>query len=201
MVAVGTSLGLLAGCTDAAPEPRPTATPESPRAAVVSHSPTPSPSEPSATPSPSPTVIDVTVPPERPAVMDEKSEEGVRAAAQYFLLQYPYMIATGDTADWERASWPECGFCASALKEARAIHSKGQHGEGGAFALGVTGALPYPGSNERYAVAIDFSQAASTTVDADGAVVEEFDGPKMLRADFVFVWDANSWQVEGMDVS
>ena len=67
--------------------------------------------------------MDVTVKPERPAALDEPpSVEGAVAVAEYFLLLYPYVYATGDLADWNALSHPECIFCASvAAQRARDV--------------------------------------------------------------------------------
>lgn len=54
-------------------------------------------------------------PPEKPAAMATADEEGAVAAAEYFLRMTTYAAATGDTAELEAMSGPDCQFCASFL--------------------------------------------------------------------------------------
>ena len=97
----------LAGVEPLAPAPLPTTATPSP-SVTPAESPTP-------TPSPTPTetpVVDVTVKPERPAALDEPpSVEGAVAVAEYFLLLFPYVNATGDLSDWSALSHADCIYC------------------------------------------------------------------------------------------
>ena len=43
------------------------------------------------------------------------------AVAEYFVLLYPYVYATGDLAEWNALSDPDCKFCASVVDNARAM--------------------------------------------------------------------------------
>lgn len=102
------SIGLLAGCTGETPAPTPTATPTSPEGATPSTSATP-------------TAVAVAEPPQWTADMDQVSADAALAVGQYYLELFPYVIETGDTAEWDRLSHPDCTFCsevASAVAEA-----------------------------------------------------------------------------------
>lgn len=54
-------------------------------------------------------------PPQKPAAMSTPDEEGAVAAAEYFLRMTTYAAATGDTAELEAMSSPDCQFCESYL--------------------------------------------------------------------------------------
>lgn len=128
VVAVGAVVlvGLLAGCTGEEPvEPDPSSsTTESP--------------EPTEEPEPTPTETGP-VKPERPAAMDQQDGEGAAAAAEYFLELYPYVMATGDTAEWEAMAHEACGFCDDAIGQAETIKSRADVYSGGETDVVVVG--------------------------------------------------------------
>ena len=61
-------------------------------------------------------------PPEKPAAMSTPDEKGAVAAAEYFLRMTTYAAATGDTAELEAMSSPDCQFCASFLESVANLH-------------------------------------------------------------------------------
>ncbi|MCA5894868.1 DUF6318 family protein [Isoptericola sp. NEAU-Y5] len=111
---------LLAGCGLDGPEPPPAA----------SESTTPGPSL-SASPSVSPSPTSTVAPPERPAEMDDDGAAGAEAAAVYFKLLDPYIMKTGDTAEWEAMSHKTCQTCANRLEQSREIAQNGDKFHGG----------------------------------------------------------------------
>ncbi|QDW62968.1 hypothetical protein FFI11_010915 [Oerskovia sp. KBS0722] len=81
--------------------------------------------EPSPTPTPTPTPTEP-VKPERPADMDRTDEVGAAAAATYFLELAPYVMATGDLAEWDLMTWAEtCGFCTGIKDQANEARAMG----------------------------------------------------------------------------
>ena len=64
-------------------------------------------------------------PPEKPAAMSTPDEEGAVAAAEYFLRMTTYAAATGDTAELEAMSSPDCQFCESYLESVKGLHAAG----------------------------------------------------------------------------
>ncbi len=52
--------------------------------------------------------------------MEREDAEGAAAAAEYFIELYPYVMATGDTEEFEAMSHRACGFCDDALEQADA---------------------------------------------------------------------------------
>ncbi len=112
------TVGLVAaGCTGTAPDPT---TP-------VETTAQPSPTE---TPEPEPTETGPTKP-ARPAAMDRDDAEGAAAAAEYFVELYPYVMTTGDTAEWEAMSHAECEPCHGFIDQAKTIAERGDVYSGG----------------------------------------------------------------------
>ena len=64
-------------------------------------------------------------PPEKPAAMSTPDEEGAVAAAEYFLRLTTYAAATGDTAELEAMSSPDCQFSESYLESVKGLHATG----------------------------------------------------------------------------
>lgn len=64
-------------------------------------------------------------PPQKPAAMSTPDEEGAVAAAEYFLRMTTYAAATGDTAELEAMSSPDCQFCASYLESVATEYAAG----------------------------------------------------------------------------
>jgi hypothetical protein len=121
VVAVGL---VLSGCTGSTPDPD--------VAGSSTREPTPGVSA-SASPTPS-----VPAKPERPDAMKRDDAEGAAAAAEYFIELYPYVMATGDTEEFEAMSHRACGFCEDALEQATKIEDGGWAYVGGESTLSVT---------------------------------------------------------------
>lgn len=64
--------------------------------------------------------------------MKRDDAEGAAAAAEYFIELYPYVMATGDTEEFEAMSHRACGFCGDALDDVARFRSEGQVYKGGA---------------------------------------------------------------------
>lgn len=176
---------LLAGCTGGTP----TATESTTTPPVETPTPTPTPT-PSETPE-----VDVTVKPERPAALDEPpSVEGAVAVAEYFLMLFPYVFATGDLVEWAALSHPDCLYCTGVTEDVRAMVAAGRHGEGGRFTIAESsGSDVDPGS--WYSATVSLSQEPSTTVDAQGVVVEAFPEFKTGVIDLAVIWNAGAWSI------
>jgi hypothetical protein len=161
VVAVGV---VVAGCTGGGePVPSPSA----------EESVEPSPTE---TPEPEPTETGP-VKPERPAAMDRTDGEGAAAAAEYFLDLYPYVMATGDTTEWDAMTWDEtCGFCTGVRADAVEVATNGEAFTGGELTLtnGDIGELDT--FVNAYPILYDYAQAPHLRLAADGTVVSEGDG-------------------------
>ena len=113
VVAVGLALS---ACTGSTPDPE------------VTTSPTGDPT-PTASASPSPSLP---TKPERPAAMEREDAAGAAAAAEYFIELYPYVMATGDTEEFEAMSHRACEYCKGTLENAAWLQETGGTFEGGA---------------------------------------------------------------------
>src|SRR5690625_2739076 len=60
--------------------------------------------------------------PTKPPEMAGDDVDGAVAAAEYFLLLYPYVYATGDLDEWQAMSHPDCNFCASVISNVTDLH-------------------------------------------------------------------------------
>ena len=159
-------------------------------------------STPSATPSPtsSASTVEVVATPEPPRANDRKpSKKGAATFAEYFLQLFAYVSATGDLAAWNELSDPDCKFCASVREGVESANDAGEHDVGGRIAATNVVAREVVQSST-YEVALDVDQDASHTVDALGATVEEFPGPKALRVTMIVRWADDAWSVRGVQV-
>jgi len=159
VVAVGC---VVAGCTGGGgPGPSPS----------VDEPVVPSPSE-SESPVPSPTETGP-VKPERPAAMDRDDAEGAAAAAEYFLSLYGYVLATGDTAEWDAMTWAEtCEFCAKVKSDAEEIAASGDTYEGAEITVSNPD-VEFDDFGGGFPVLFDFQQTPHLRTASDGSVVSE----------------------------
>lgn len=123
--------------------------------------------EPTASASPTPSVP---AKPERPAAMERDDAEGAAAAAEYFIELYPYVMATGDTEEFEAMSHRACGFCEQALKDANRIQGRDQNFQGGETEVKVLDQYLQDDLTGIYPLDVEVKQDASETLDADGSL-------------------------------
>lgn len=185
-VAVGVAVGLLAACAGS-PEVEPSAPPTQAEA-------TPSP-----TPTPTPTAAPETIPPERPAAMDEISTEGAEAVARYFLSLHMYAYRTGDLSDWRALSAPECAFCSSVADGVEAAIVSEQRAEGGEFTVNSTSTTVID-DGSRFSVELRGQQEPWAFFESDGTISEQ----STVAVPHVFLvalrHDGAGWLVLGVQV-
>jgi hypothetical protein len=63
--------------------------------------------------------------------MKRKDAKGAAAAAEYFIELYPYVMATGDTEEFEAMSHRACDYCTGTLENADWLQETGGSFEGG----------------------------------------------------------------------
>ncbi|MBO0609456.1 DUF6318 family protein [Myceligenerans salitolerans] len=156
-MAFAAALGGLAGCTantDAGPSPTTTVA-----------------GEPQASSSASASARTPVEKPQRPAAMDREDAKGAAAAAEYFIELYPYIMATGDTAEFEAMSHEACGFCDDALASARANKVAGYTYLGGALSVEVLDIYQQDSLTSLIPIDVRVEQAASSTLDRTGAEI------------------------------
>ncbi len=139
----------------------------SPRDPDVSASPTGVPT-PAASASPSPSSP---AKPERPEAMKRTDAKGAAAAAEYFIELYPYVMATGDTEEFEAMSHRACGFCEQAVKDAERIKDRNQVFQGGTTKVKILDRFVQDDLTGIYPLDVEVNQAASETLAPDGSVV------------------------------
>lgn len=154
---------------------------------------------PSGTPEPSPTETGP-VKPERPAAMERDDAEGAAAAAEYFLELYPYVMATGDTVEWDAMTWAEtCGFCSSVSKDAQSIAESGHTFTGGDVTAELEKLWPIDELIGGYPVDINATMLDGQVIDGVGNVVREVDGFDGVM-EVGLLYDQAGWRVLAVSV-
>lgn len=150
---------VLSACTGSTPSPDVTATPAGEPTASASGSPVPS----------------APAKPERPEAMERDDAEGAAAAAEYFIELYPYVMATGDTEEFEAMSHRACGFCDDALEQAQRIEGGGYTYSGGESMLSVMEIYDRDEVTGIFPLDTEISQQASLISDSSGNVLHSSD--------------------------
>lgn len=89
-----------------------------------------------ADPASQPKPTNTTAPnPAKFAGMNQPTEAGAKASADHLFAVYAYMIATGDTSQWEQLSAPECQECLAFSSQSAALHQQGGWIVGGEITL------------------------------------------------------------------
>ena len=100
--------------------------------------------------------------------MQQKDAKGAAAAAEYFIELYPYVMATGDTEEFEAMSHRACGFCDDALEQAEQIKEGGWAYSGGDSTLSVTQAYKRDELTGIYPMDTEITQEQSRISDPNG---------------------------------
>ncbi|MFD7309237.1 DUF6318 family protein [Promicromonospora sp. NPDC059942] len=145
----------LTGCTGSPPDPEASSAPSGVSTPAASASPSPS----------------LPAKPERPEAMKRKDAEGAAAAAEYFIELYPYVMATGDTEEFEAMSHRACGFCEQAIKDAERIQDQDRLFQGGTTEVKILDRFAQDDLTGIYPLDVEVHQALSETLAADGSVV------------------------------
>jgi hypothetical protein len=103
--------------------------------------------------------------------MKRKDAKGAAAAAEYFIELYPYVMATGDTEEFEAMSHRACGFCGELTSQASAIQNAGETFTGGKTTVDITKEYQRDEVTGIYPFDSKIMQEAQTITAADGQVV------------------------------
>lgn len=103
--------------------------------------------------------------------MDRDDAEGAAAAAEYFIELYPYVMATGDAAEFERMSHKACGFCSGTLSDARDIAADGKQYDGGATVATLIQTFERDELTGIFPLDFRVEQASARVVDPSGSQV------------------------------
>ncbi|MFD6443656.1 DUF6318 family protein [Promicromonospora sp. NPDC060204] len=155
----------LTGCTGSPPDPDVSSAPSGVSTPAASASPSPS----------------LPAKPERPEAMKRKDAEGAAAAAKYFIELYPYVMATGDTEEFEAMSHRACGFCAELAGQARAIQDEGETFRGGVTTVQIITEYKRDEVTGIYPFDSRIVQEAQLITAADGGVVLDADREVLER--------------------
>ncbi|WP_125775589.1 DUF6318 family protein [Antribacter gilvus] len=109
--------------------------------------------------------------PERPEAMERDDAEGAAAAAQYFIEMYPYVMATGDTAEFEAMSHDACGFCVDTLSQANQIKNRDETWTGGEITSSLVESYEQDALTGIFPLDVDIDQEQAVITDAAGSVV------------------------------
>lgn len=151
---------------------------------------------PSETPKPTPTETGP-VKPERPAAMERDDAEGAAAAAEYFLELYPYVMATGDTTEWDAMTWAEtCGFCTGVRDTALEIRSAGDFYSGSDTTVDSAEAGEVDTLTGGRAVIVDVVQGPHIRTASDGEVITE-GGEVAARLHVDVLFTQGQWYIVG----
>ncbi|WP_277986466.1 DUF6318 family protein [Promicromonospora panici] len=177
IVAVGFALS---GCTGSAPDPGVTGSPTGESTPVASDSASPTPTGPAK--------------PERPEAMKRDDAKGAAAAAEYFIELYPYVMATGDTEEFEAMSHRACGFCDDALEQAKRIRTRHETWTGGEIRSVLLETYARDEVTGIYPLDFEVEQSAAQITDADGVTVfEGEDEQATYRVELG--WKSGDWVV------
>lgn len=103
--------------------------------------------------------------------MKRKDAKGAAAAAEYFIELYPYVMATGDTEEFEAMSHRACGFCDELASQASAIQDAKETFIGGKTTVEITNEYQRDEVTGIYPFDSKITQEAQTITGADGRVV------------------------------
>jgi len=183
----------LTACTDQAPAAPTTS------AAPTTTAPTTASPDPTPEPSPTPTALpDVTVPPEPPAALKGPANaDNAVAVAEYFIAQFPYMFATGDTSVWKSLTGESCGYCAEVLDAAEADLADGLTGVGGHIDFTYGSALDF--EDGTFFVTLGYVEHPSVSTNAEGDVVKTFPDKDTINADISLSWKDGRWTVDAVN--
>ncbi|MBE1877557.1 hypothetical protein IHE71_17860 [Myceligenerans sp. TRM 65318] len=104
--------------------------------------------------------------------MDRDDAEGAAAAAEYFIELYPYVMATGDTVEFEAMSHEACGFCADALAQAESIRDNNHQWSGGEISSDLVKTYARDDLTGIYPFDIQVDQDAATILDSGEIVFQ-----------------------------
>lgn len=175
----------------AQPDPEPTpvvTTVEASPTVVVEPDPEPTPEETSEAP------VSRT---ERPALMDEESDAGAIAAAEYFAVLAYETLLTNDLETWNRLYTDSCGFCQAVTEFSEEAIALGQTYEGGIVT--VRGESRVVGRDDVLGlVGVDVPTAVTAQVlrDPTGEIVDQWpNADEFFYAELAFGY--GGWQMVG----
>lgn len=124
-----------------------------------------------ASPSPSATSTAVVLAPERPKEMDDDGPAGAEAAAVYFLELDPYIMKTGNTAEYEAMSNKSCTHCSARVDQAEEIAERGDQWNGGDVDARVLHTYEQEATTAIWPIDVEVRTAPVSVLDTSGTEV------------------------------
>jgi len=131
--------------------------------------------------------------------MKRGDEVGAKAAAEYFSLLTPYVLATLDTKEWDKMSLKDCNFCAGVSSDVDKYRNANHHETGGDVTLKSASVTVI--SETSFRVHITASESASQLVDASGKPVGSSSPGDLFTLDILLHHEDGEWRVRGVGVN
>ncbi|MFP5315588.1 MAG: DUF6318 family protein [Actinomycetes bacterium] len=166
---------VLGGCAGGDPGVAQTPSPSVPASAAASASPS---AEPTPTPSPASAAgpaVNIPVP-EKPALADENSVEGLEAFTEWWFELGNYAVETGDVEPWQAKTDSGCKSCESLVESVKEAHQDNGWVVGGSVELDSFGSNFEPNVYGSISAFVEVTQGPATYYSADGSVLNETAG-------------------------
>ncbi|MBE0009890.1 hypothetical protein DXT87_08805 [Arthrobacter sp. AET 35A] len=200
MVAVVFGL-LVTGCQGDASPPGPTAgetSASAPEPTSPSHTQTTAPSEPAA---PEPTAASSDGPaanipvPEKPALADENSVEGLEAFTEYWFELFSYGYITNDWAEFDAVTDPACASCSNIKQVVQGIYEQGRWLSGGEFEVLNFASEFEQNTSGSFQSFVENRQADITYFESDGSEIRTDPSPTPV-IDVMFAdYSDGAWKI------
>jgi len=130
--------------------------------------------------------------------MSQDDSAGAAAAARYFLASYSYLLASGNTKDWDKITEDGCVFCESARKTAVDLASRNERVVGGVIDVeSIRANETVPGYS--YLVITKIRQAPLATATHAGKLTSDISAGVETPANLVLHWKEGAWRLRGLD--
>lgn len=128
--------------------------------------------------------------------MGTPGADGAAAAARYFMELYPYVLATGDLAEWDAISADTCDFCINTRAEVERLEAAGLRSVGGVRILSAAG--KDLGANGWHSASLEVEILPSQDIDSSGVVIETHDGGT-YTLDVAMTW-SDGWAIDSAGI-
>lgn len=133
--------------------------------------------------------------PEKPALADEFSEQGLDAFTRYWYLTFNYMQETGNPSLVQDLTAQSCARCNNVFRDVPAWYQKGGWIAGGLLTVDATQVSFVKASNGAYQVLIQYGTSSGTYFSTDktpgDTIDEEAVSGDLLNA----TYENNKWTV------
>jgi hypothetical protein len=134
-----------------------------------------------------------------PPEAHKPTREGAVAFFRYFWAVHNHAYRSLDTKLLRRLSEPTCKSCQRIADRIDAAAHSGERFEGGMVTVSVAAAAPGQAPSGLLVNGV-VEQAASRTVDSQGAVVATGSANVHRRVDAAVRWNGSGWSMMGLDV-